>query len=138
MDYPPGLYDPAGVFASLILAAGLVLAEPVVIDGDTVRDGEERYRVANLDAPEVGSHARCPEERAAGEAARAEVTELIAGARRVIAHPTGRRDRYGRVVAYIEIDGVDLGARLIDRGLARPWYGRSSDYCARPLRVTAR
>lgn len=126
------------MFTALILAAGLVLAEPVAIDGDTVRDGGERYRVANLDAPEVGSHARCPEEQAAGEAARAEAAELIERARRVEAHPTGRRDRYGRVVAYIEIDGVDLGARLIERGLARPWYGRSSNYCTQPLRATAR
>lgn len=117
----------------LILIAGVVLATPTAIDGDTVRDGAQRYRVANLDAPEVGSHARCPEERVAGEAARAEVAHLIADARRVEAHPTGRRDRYGRVVAYIEIDGVDLGARLIERGLARPWYGRSSNYCVRPL-----
>ena len=117
----------------LLVAAGLVLAEPVAVDGDTVRDGRERYRVANLDAPEVGSHARCPAELAAGEAARAEVADLIGRARRVEAHPTGRRDRYGRVVAYIEIDGVDLGARLIERGLARPWYGRSSNFCSRPL-----
>jgi len=116
-----------------ILAAGLLLAEPAAVDGDTLRDGQERYRVANLDAPETGSRARCPVEAAAGEAARAEVAALIAGARRVEAHPTGRRDRYGRVVAYIEIDGVDLGARLIERGLARPWYGRSSNFCSRPL-----
>jgi endonuclease YncB( thermonuclease family) len=121
------------VIQALILAAGVLLAAPVAIDGDTVRDGGERYRVANLDAPEIGSHARCPQERAAGEAAQAEAAALIARARRVEAHPIGRRDRYGRVVAYIEIDGVDLGAQLIERGLARAWYGRSSDFCTRPL-----
>jgi micrococcal nuclease len=138
LDYPFGLYDAAAMLVPLLLAAGLVLADPVVIDGDTVRDGDERYRVANLDAPEVGGHARCPAEEAAGEAARAEAAGMVAEARRVEAHPTGRRDRYGRVVAYIEIDGVDLGARLIERGLARPWYGRSSDYCARPIAPAVR
>jgi micrococcal nuclease len=121
------------VLETLLLAGGLLLAEPAAVDGDTLRDGQERYRVANLDAPETGSRAGCPSERAAGDAARAEVQGMLARARRVEAHPIGRRDRYGRVVAYIEIDGVDLGARLIERGLARAWYGRSSDYCARPL-----
>lgn len=56
-----------------------------------------------------------PEERALAEAASAYVSEWIASARRVEAHPTGRRDRYGRVVARIDVDGVDLGERLIAR-----------------------
>jgi endonuclease YncB( thermonuclease family) len=90
--------------------------------------------VANLDAPEIGAHARCRQERLDGEAARAAVARWIARARRVEARLTGRRDRYGRVVAYIEIDGVDLGARLIEQRLARPWHGRSSNFCALPLR----
>ena len=36
----------------------------------------------------------------------------------------------GRVVARIEIDGVDLGERLIARGLAQPWRGRKADFCS--------
>jgi endonuclease YncB( thermonuclease family) len=90
--------------------------------------------VANLDAPEIGAHARCRQERLDGEAARAAVARWIARARRVEARLTGRRDRSGRVVAYIAIDGVDLGARLIEQRLARPWPGRSSNFCALPLR----
>ena len=42
------------------------------------------------------------------------------------------RDRYGRLLAYIELDGLDVGAELVRRGLAvadeRYECGRSRDY----------
>jgi len=115
---------------ALFLFAGLALAEPAVVDGDTLRDGDERYRVENVDAPERGRRALCPEERALADAASAYVAEWVAGAARVEALSTGRRDRYGRIVARIEIDGVDLGERLMARGLAQPWRGRKADFCS--------
>ncbi len=113
-----------------LVAVGLALAQPVVIDGDTLRDGEERFRVANIDAPERGARAECPEERALADASRAYVVEWVARARRVEAQPMGRRDRYGRIVARIDIDGVDLGERLMARGLAQPWRGRKANFCS--------
>lgn len=120
-----------------LILAGLVLAQPIVIDGDTLRDGEERYRVENIDAPERGHRALCAEERALAEAARTYLIDWVASARRVEAEPIGRRDRYGRVVARIEIDGVDLGERLMARGLAQPWRGAKSDFCSGAALVPA-
>lgn len=114
----------------LILSLGLTLAQPVVVDGDTLRDGSERYRVENIDAPERGARAECAGERALAETATAYVTNWVSSARRVEAALTGRRDRYGRVVARIAIDGADLGERLMARGLAQPWRGRKADFCA--------
>ncbi|HWA00749.1 MAG TPA: thermonuclease family protein [Caulobacterales bacterium] len=114
----------------MILGAGLLLAQPVVIDGDTLRAGQERYRVENIDAPERGRRAQCLEERALAEASRAYVMEWVAHAGRVEAIPSGRRDRYNRIVARVEIDGIDLGERLIRVGLAQPWRGRKANYCA--------
>lgn len=109
----------------------LALVGTVVVDGDTLRDAAgERYRVENIDAPERGGRAECAEERALAEASHAYVQAWVAGARQVEAIPVGRRDRYGRVVARIEIDGVDLGERLIARGLAQPWRGRKADFCS--------
>jgi micrococcal nuclease len=106
------------------------LSRPVV-DGDTLRDAAgERYRVENIDAPERGARSECPEERALAEAARAYVEAWISQSDEVEAIPIGRRDRYGRVVARIEIDGVDLGERLMARGLAQPWRGRKADFCS--------
>ncbi|HVY85274.1 MAG TPA: thermonuclease family protein [Caulobacterales bacterium] len=118
------------MLAGLILVAGFALAQPTVVDGDTLRDGSERYRVENIDAPERGARAECPEERALAEASRAYVAEWVSEARRVEAIPGGRRDRYGRVVARIEIDGDDLGERLIRVGLAQPWRGHKAHFCA--------
>lgn len=63
---------------SILVAVGLSLAHPVVLDGDTLRDGEERYRVENIDAPERGARAECPEERALADAASAYVQEWVA------------------------------------------------------------
>ncbi len=131
------LHYAAGVLAPLLLAAGLVLTQPVVIDGDTLRDGEERYRVENIDAPERGQRAECLEERALAEAARAYVGAWIAAAVQVEVEPSGRRDRYGRVVARVSIDGVDLGERLMARGLAQPWRGRKANFCAGVFSVPA-
>lgn len=112
-----------------LIAVGLVLAQPVVIDGDTLRDGGERYRVENIDAPERGARAECPEERALAEAARAYVEAWVARAGSVAAQPIGRRDRYGRVVARVSIDGVDLGERLMAHGLAQRWRGHKANFC---------
>jgi len=117
---------------ALVVMAGVALASPRVVDGDTIRDGREIYRVENLDAPEVGSHARCPAERAKGEAASEAARVMIRGGDRIEAIETGRRDRYGRNLARIEIDGRDLGEALIAAGLARPWRGRSSNFCLNP------
>ncbi len=125
------------MLAPFLLAAGLVLAQPVVIDGDTLRDGEERYRVENIDAPERGQRAECLEERALAEAARAYVDAWIAGASEVEVDASGRRDRYGRVLGRVSIDGVDLGERLMARGLAQRWRGRKADFCSGAFSVPA-
>lgn len=114
----------------LLVAGGLVLSQPVVVDGDTLRDGETRYRVENIDAPERGHRAQCPEERALAETANAYLTSWVASADQVVVVPIGRTDRYGRPVVRVQIDGVDLGERLMARGLAQPWRGRKADFCS--------
>lgn len=117
------------MLGALILSFGLTLAQPSVVDGDTLRDGGERYRVENIDAPERGARARCESERRLAETARSYLIDWVAHARRVEATPVGRRDRYGRVVARISIDGIDLGERLMARGLAQRWRGRRANFC---------
>lgn len=114
----------------ILLAVGLALTQPQAIDGDTLRDADgERYRVENIDAPEHGERSECAAERALAREASAYLANWLRHARHVDAHPIGRRDRYGRVVARIEIDGVDLGDRLMARGLAQPWRGRKANFC---------
>ncbi len=107
------------------------LASPWVIDGDTIDDRASgvRYRLANIDAPETGDNAKCYNERRRGEQAKAVATQIVRRSRIVSVRRTLRTDRYGRRVAFILADGVDIGETLIARGLARPWRGRREKWC---------
>jgi micrococcal nuclease len=96
-----------------------------VADGDTLEvrvagDREERVRVLGIDTPELGD---CGADEAAAAA------RSLALGRRVSltgdATQAGR-DRFGRLLAYVELPGGrDLGLELLRRGLARVYvYGR--------------
>ncbi|MEZ5959331.1 MAG: thermonuclease family protein [Hyphomonadaceae bacterium] len=102
-----------------------------VIDGDTMEDTREdiTYRLVNIDTPETGSRARCAAERDLGNRATAAARALVSEARRVEFRPTGRIDRYGRTIAFVVIDGRDMGETLMAEGLARPWRGRREPWC---------
>jgi len=100
-----------------------------VIDGDTVQIGAVVYRIANIDTPETGPRAQCPEERARASAATAHARALVAQARVLEPEPE-RLDRYGRTVARLRLDGQDFGDAMIAAGHARPWRGRREPWCA--------
>ena len=102
-----------------------------VIDGDTMEDMREdiTYRVVNIDTPETGSRARCTAERSLGNRATEAARTLVAQAQRLEFRATGRIDRYGRTIAFVLIDGRDMGETLIAEGLARPWRGRREPWC---------
>jgi endonuclease YncB( thermonuclease family) len=102
-----------------------------VIDGDTLEDlaADIIYRIENIDTPETGPRAQCTAERQLGDRATREARALIAAAVNVQMQPTGRIDRYGRSIAFVLIDGRDLGETLIAEGLARPWRGRREPWC---------
>ena len=131
----------AGAFGILFALGfgGMILFAPVLnASGDTggvrpsqirVIDGDTTYRLVNIDTPETGSRASCVAERDLGDAATDAVRELIAQAGRIELRPTGRLDRYGRTIAFVLIDGQDLGETLIAQELARPWRGRRLPWC---------
>lgn len=104
---------------------------PRVIDGDTLDDlaTGTRYRLANIDAPETGDKAKCHRERERGEEAAATAAYLVVKAGTVTVRRTFRVDRYGRSIAFVLVDGVDLGELLVARGLARPWRGQRRRWC---------
>lgn len=117
-----------------VLAALTACLNPIVHDGDTIRCGRERVRLVNIDAPELAGSERCsPASRrrlassrnpawcdyALGERSRDALAALIARGQISIS-PVGR-DRYGRLLARVIVNGQDAGAYLIAHGLARPW-----------------
>lgn len=112
--------------SSLILAAAVVCASPQVHDGDSLRCGAERIRIANIDAPELAGSPKCQRPRrtdwcdpAAGIAARDALRGLLAGGTVTIRR--SGTDVYGRTLALVRVNGVDAGEWLIARGLARRW-----------------
>jgi micrococcal nuclease len=95
-----------------------------VIDGDTVvvrlDSGEsEHVRLIGIDTPEIAHDGR-PGECYGAAASR--LTRRLALGRRVSLEPgRERRDRYGRLLAYVQVDGGpdDLERTVLDRGAAR-------------------
>jgi len=102
-----------------------------VIDGDTFEHlaTGDRYRLENIDTPETGGRARCVAERDLGNRATQQARAFFTNARALDIRRTGRTDRYDRIIAFIEIDGRDLGELMIEQGLARPWRGRREPWC---------
>lgn len=108
-----------------------------VIDGDTIEvrafiwpghSVETRVRLADVDAPEIRRVA-CEEEREAGHRAKAFVENLLTPGGQQAARVSIRDVRLGsfagRVIAAMELpDGRDLGAVLLEAGLATPYNAR--------------
>lgn len=91
-----------------------------VVDGDTLdvrklSGGGERIRILGIDTPEVYGGIEC-----GGRAASALMKILARGRVRVKTDPKQpKRDRYGRLLAYVSRGGVDLGRRMVVRGRAK-------------------
>lgn len=118
----------ASVLSLSFLGAGSAAAETVasrhiyMIDGDTMDIAGQRYRLVGYDTPET-YRAQCDFEKAWGDAATARARQLIheAGAVEITVLPG--RDRYGRGLATVSVQGRDLGSILIEENLARPYDG---------------
>ena len=100
-----------------------------VVDGDTIRYGGVKIRLADIDAPEVFSP-QCASEAALGQRATQRLLQLInAGPFELVQSGSRDADRYGRKLRVIERDGRSLAATLVAEGLARPWDGARRSWC---------
>lgn len=93
-----------------------------VIDGDTVEFQALNYRLTGYDTPEV-RHAECEAERALGNRATAQLQAMIDSASAMELRVEAGRDRYGRGLGSLLVDGRDVGDVLISEGLARRYNG---------------
>jgi micrococcal nuclease len=92
-----------------------------VVDGDTFWHNRIKYRLADIDAPEV-SQPQCAAEARQGRAATYRLADLLnAGSFEL--QPQGL-DRYGRTLATVTRSGRSIGGQLIGEGLARRWGDR--------------
>ena len=103
--------------------SGSAASAPVtrVVDGDTIEvrlDGRlEKVRLIGVDTPESvkpGTPVQCY-----AKAASAETERLLDGRRVTLRFDAERRDRYGRLLAYVYRDGLFVNAALVERGYAR-------------------
>ena len=136
------------LLGALLLAAPAAEAEPLsgpvdaevlrVLDGDTIEVAARIWldqrvvvgvRLRGVDAPEL--RGACATERDLARRAR-DAVEAMLGARVELSEID--RDKYaGRVVARVRAAGEDVGARLVARGLARPYDGgRRGGWCEGP------
>lgn len=94
-----------------------------VIDGDTIsiEEADENVRYILVGAPEIehddGNGGTTPGE-CFGDAAKQRNIELVARQTVSLTYDAECRDRYGRLLAYVEVDGVDVNRTLIEEGLA--------------------
>jgi Staphylococcal nuclease homologue len=102
--------------------AGLDLCRGGGIDGDTVDlDTGGRVRLIGIDAPEG--------DECGGSAATKAMRGLALNKRVVLVKGAATdKDRYGRLLRYVDVKGTDAGLALLKRGLAVPRYDSTDGY----------
>jgi len=93
-----------------------------VIDGDTVViSDDERVRLIGIDTPENG---QCGFD----EAKQAIEKLLASGSATFYSGTTSDKDKYDRLLRYIEVEGIDVGLNLISNGFAIARYDSRDGY----------
>lgn len=96
-----------------------------VVDGDTLELGNgETVRLVGIDTPELG---QCGYDRAT-----AALASLVSGRQVRLGRSDEDRDRYGRLLRYVDVAGVDVGLRQIRSGLAIARYDSRDGYGFHP------
>lgn len=108
----------AGVIDPLLTVPGEAFR---IIEGDFIALGALRIRLVGIDAPEVAQRCNRSDGGLWECAAKSEdrVREILRSAERVECFGNGR-DPYGYYIASCTADGEDVGARLVEEGLAWP------------------
>ena len=134
------------IFLSLLLtlsasaySADMIMPIRGVADGDTIKSTLKlpcplcnvSVRILGIDTPESTYLAKCAKEKALGLEAKAFLINLTTGQETMMARSI-KWDKYGgRINAYVEIAGKDVGQQMIDKGLAKPYTGEGPkpDWC---------
>lgn len=106
----------------------LVVGQARVVDGDTLQVADTRIRLEGIDAPEAAQTCMRADggEWPCGSIASAELERLVRG-RTVSCDATGL-DKYGRTLAVCRVDGTDINADMVRRGLAWAFVRYSPRY----------
>jgi endonuclease YncB( thermonuclease family) len=111
-----------------------------VVDGDTVEFEAKwlppelgdtlKLRIWGIDTPEKGWRGKCDYEKELGQQATDYVTDLVVNAKKVNIELKEWDKFGGRVLGDLFIDGVSIRDLLINKGLAREYYGdKKKSWC---------
>lgn len=96
-----------------------------IVDGDTLELGNgETVRLVGIDTPEVG--------QCGYQAASDRLAALVLGRQVRLTVSDEDRDRYGRLLRYVDVGSTDAGLRLIRSGLAIARYDSRDGYGFHP------
>jgi endonuclease YncB( thermonuclease family) len=98
-------------------------SSPEITDGDTLRCGSKRVRLAGIDAPELPGHCRPGRDCALGDpyASTDNLRRIVAG--RALQCRQTDLDAFGRIVARCSAEGVDLSCAQLEADQAIRRYG---------------
>ena len=113
----------AGAFTPCHLRRGTC-----VVDGDTIDIAGIRYRIADIDTPEIFSPA-CAAEKRLGDAASARLLQLLNAGPFDLLSVDRDEDDYGRKLRILSRDGRSIGEQLVAEQLAHRWDGRKHPWC---------
>jgi hypothetical protein len=99
-----------------------------VVDGDTFYIGGAKVRIAGIDTPETHPP-RCAHEARLGEEATRKLRELLNSGAVTMTSIERDRDRYGRLLRNVAVDGADVGRALVAAGVAREYGSGRRAWC---------
>lgn len=125
-----GKFSVAGSIGSIVggsrtAGAGARLS---VYDGDTFTLDGERIRIAAIDTPER-STPQCDAEKRLARLARSRLAQLLGDGSAIALERHPSPDRYGRTLARVTVNGLDVSTVLIREGLAVHWGGKRHSWC---------
>lgn len=123
-----GAADPSGAARAHFSLCFIGGGYNCVVDGDTIWLQGEKIRIADIDAPETHDP-RCSSEKALGDRATLRLQDLLNQGTVTLEAVDRNRDRYGRLLRIVDVDGRSVGSVLVDEGLAREWDGARHPWC---------
>lgn len=91
-----------------------------VYDGDTLQVGGERVRLLGINSPELENPRYGRKGQCMGEESKTYLEALVLGREvELETDPVGpKRDRFGRILAWVRWKGVEINREMVARGLA--------------------
>jgi endonuclease YncB( thermonuclease family) len=123
------LAAPAEQVSATFTMCGSGRGNACIADGDTFKLGLRRIRITGIDAPEL-AEPLCPHEAALARKSADRLRALLNdGGFEMRAHRLHRTDRYDRELMVVERNGISIGGKLIDEGLAHRYFGSKRSWC---------